>query len=62
MRGQRGENENRGDIGRWFHYQLWDAHDVIHRNSEEGLQNTDQNKFTSALSSPTKCHDRLSQL
>lgn len=35
---------------------------VVHGNSEEGLQNMDLNNFTPVLSSPMKCHDRLSQV
>lgn len=40
--------ENIGDIRRWFHYQLQDAYDAVHGNSEEGLQNMDLKRFTSA--------------
>lgn len=61
MRGQR-KVENIGEIRRWLHYQLQNAHDLVHANSEEGLQIwavTDLYSPTSASSSPTKCHDRL---
>lgn len=46
---------NTGEIRRWFHYQLQDAYDLVHVNSEKGLQIW----VDIDLYSPTKCHDRL---